>query len=265
MAIHKIWRGFKKIQQKVDFTPYLLKISEKYSKKNKASMFLFLLFILIGFFGLILPLVQGWITIMLAFTFLGIKPLNSWMKNNKKAVSNIGTTLFLVAMISFVFTTSTWAIGLSEDSPLDNIFKVITFGKDDLKQMNTQAFSVLGMDYNNVQQSFSIINYNQNQGFSVIGTETTNNEETIQIDLSNKEIITNLCGELSSSDKEEIKHNCELAKGDFVCTQNEIACQNMSISCNRLLLFAGNDIVRSCENLGGQYSCPDRINLVCSI
>lgn len=167
--IKKVWNGFKKVQSKIDFTPKLLAISDKYAKNHRVSFFLFLFFIITGFFGLFIPLIQGWLTIFLAFTFLGIKPLNTWMRNNKKAVSNIGTTMFMVAIVGFLFTTGTWITGQSENTPIDNIFRVINYGQDDLVQINTQVFNLIEIDYNTTQQALNIIEYKQTQGFVMIG------------------------------------------------------------------------------------------------
>lgn len=168
--LKKVWKGFKKFQSKIDLTPKLIRISEKYAKKDRINIALFVFFLLAGFFGMFIPIIQGWLAVALSFTFLGIKPVNNFLENNRKAVSNVGSLLFIVAVGSFLITTGAWALGYSEDSPIDNIFKVLNYGKEDFQSANEEVFSVIGVDYNNTVQTFSVINYDQDQGFSTIAS-----------------------------------------------------------------------------------------------
>lgn len=167
----KIWEGLKNFQKKIDLTPRLIRISNKYAKRNKASIALFFFFLLAGFFGFFIPIIQGWLAVVLAFSFLGIKPLNRFLQDNRKAISNVGSFLFMMTIALFLFSTSAWALGYSEDSPVDNVFKVVNYGKDDFQDANSELLSTVGVDYNDTVQTFSVIDYDQDQGFSTIASD----------------------------------------------------------------------------------------------
>jgi hypothetical protein len=164
-----LWQKFQDFQKRIDFTPKLIAISEKFAKNQRISFFFFFLFLVVGFLGLFLPLVQGWLVIALSVTFLGIKPLNKWMATNRKAVMNVGTIGFMIGVGMFMFSVGTWATGYSETSPIDDIMSIVQWGQDDLVEINTQAFSIVGVDYVQMQQAFSIVNYDSAQGFYLGG------------------------------------------------------------------------------------------------
>lgn len=170
MVFKKIWRFFERIQQRIDPTAFLLRLSAKFAKEKRVSVPLFILFFVIGLSGLFLPLIQGIPTIVLSFTFLGIKPVNKFMHNNKQLVSKTSTLFFIFFVFFLLGSTSAWALGITEDSPVDNLFKVVNWGKESLQDQNEQAFSLVGVDYINFQQSLSIIDYSQTQGFTIGGS-----------------------------------------------------------------------------------------------
>lgn len=158
------------LQSKLDLTPLFIKLSNKVAKKNKLNIWLFFLFLIVGFFGIFLPLVQGWLVIGLAFTCLGIKPVNKFIQKNKKGIENFGAFIFFVSLTVFFVNAGLWGVGLVEASPLDNFMGTIQYGKEQFNSIHKNTFSVIGVDYADLQQSLSLVNYDD-QGFSVIGIE----------------------------------------------------------------------------------------------
>lgn len=169
MTIGKqIWKWFKIVQNKIDLTPHLIRYSEKFAGNRKASIFMFILFLMAGLFGLFLPLIQGWLTLFMSLNFLGIKPLNRFIRSNKASIMNIGTLVFTITFGLILINTGMWATGYTETSPFENIIGVIQWGQDDLESANTQAFSLISVDYGKMQQALSLVDYSNTQGFSII-------------------------------------------------------------------------------------------------
>lgn len=170
----KFEKGFigvlQRIQYTIDLTPILIRISNRVARSGKLNIGLFIFFILIGVFGLFVPIIQGWLTIVLAFTMLGIQPINSFVQDNTELIEGVGTFMFSIAAIFLLVNTATWATGITESSPVDNVFGFVQGGQDSINGVNEATFSIIGVDYEkDVQQPLSLVDYKKGQGLSVIG------------------------------------------------------------------------------------------------
>ena len=165
-----VFEKIKAIQQKIDLTPLVLKLIDGTAKAGKFNIFMFLLLLLIGFFGLLLPIIQGWMVIALSFTALGIKPLNKFIQKNKKKIESLGTIMFTITFTLLFINTLLWATGVGQ-SPVQNVVGMVTWGQEDLEKINDDAMSVIGLDYEKIQQSMSLVDYNEFTGWSLIGVD----------------------------------------------------------------------------------------------
>lgn len=159
----------KSIQRRFDLTPMLIRLSARFARSNRVSIAFFIFFLLAGAIGLFLPIIQGIPTILLAFTFLGIRPLNNFIQSNQTTIENFGAVLFFVAFFAFFLNLGAWGLGVVDDSPLQNAFDFVNLGKDGLSDRTARAFSVVGVDYLDLRQSLSIADFDKTQGFSIAG------------------------------------------------------------------------------------------------
>jgi ABC-type multidrug transport system fused ATPase/permease subunit len=167
--IKKLWSNIQGVQRFIDLTPHLLKFIDKFKQKKKVSIFMFFLLLIVGFTGLLLPIIQGWLIIVVAFGFLGIKPIDNFLKSNKKAMLNISTILVLFFVGNFTLWAGSTVLPYDFPSPIDNALKVIQFGQPTLEEVNQQVFSLVGLEYDNVQTQLSIVDWTENEGFSIVG------------------------------------------------------------------------------------------------
>lgn len=158
----KFWKTLTKIQKAIDLTPYLLSFALR-MQSTGVNLLLFVFFLLIGFFGLFVPIIQGWLTIGLAFTFLGIKPLNLFIKRNKKGIQNVGTVLFTLTLLLFLGSFVTWILGITDDSPGKNILDVVQYGREDIEEARDSTISIIGLEPEDLE-SLSFVDYRNTAG-----------------------------------------------------------------------------------------------------
>lgn len=164
--------AFRKFQEAIDMTPELIKISEVIKKHTRVRWSGFLLFFLAGLFGLFVPILQGIVTIMIAFSFLGIKWLNRFLKKNQKLIMNITTIMFFALTVPLFILGIGKAFGLDVPSLSEMYIGAVQFGKPQINAALDSITSKLGFQYTtDVQQTLSIVDFNPGQGFSVAGMD----------------------------------------------------------------------------------------------
>ena len=153
VALKKLYKFFKKI----DLTPRLIRLSEEI-KKNPALKWLgFSLFMVIGLFGLIVPLLQGFILILVAFSFLGIKPLNKFIKQHRELMHNVSTIFFMITVGFMLFYGGSFVFDYEAPNPFEKAIDIIQFGKEDIDEVSGRLFNVVGLNLPELQRTTNML------------------------------------------------------------------------------------------------------------